>query len=102
MWSENTGAPFHREDGSVVERGEQFDATEDELRRMAYKIRPCAKPEEPKPAEDWQQNPEWPLVLSPRLYLRMSPDGPYAALARRLTGQEEAEHGDADDSNSGT
>lgn len=99
---ENHGAWFIRKDGARIERGDVFDATEDEMARMAYKIkaihtpvylgrpfveavgastRVATVPPPPMPG----QHPDWPLRMTPAMYLQIEPQGPYAKLAQRLS-----------------
>ncbi len=86
----NTGAPFHRPDGTVWERDAVAEPTEDELRRRRYKLR--AVGEERPEMFGWERDAvetpppsdssDWPLRMTPETYLRMHPDGDHAELAR--------------------
>lgn len=92
MRCRNEGAPHHREDGEVIDAGEEFDATADELTRYAYKLKVV---EEPPPLwADTQEvqieSQEWVLQMQPELYLRVYPQGAHAALARRIVERGES------------
>lgn len=99
MKHQNTGAPFRRADGTVVERGEVFDPTVEELARRRYKLRAVEGPIAAVPSPLDSSVGVWPLQMSPETYLRLHDDGIHAALARELveaTGQQEGEHSDGD------
>lgn len=95
----NRGAGFTREDGTRVERGQVFQPTDFELRRLAHKLRPYTgtiPPEDfpaPRPrVPATPVNPEgWSLSMTPELYLELEPEGHHAAEARKLLGLEDAD-----------
>lgn len=89
----NIGAPFNRDNGARVQSGEVFVPTQRELNRRRNKLRrvdPAG--EDIRPPEPAPPPPAgWPLRMSPETYLRLTPDGPHAELARALAGPEPVE-----------
>lgn len=86
----NVGAPFGREDGTRVERGEVFVPTEIELIRRAYKLEKIGERETStltRPIAREIDAEGWNLRMKPALYLQLDPDGPYADAARRSLGK---------------
>lgn len=102
----NIGATFGRRDGTRARRGQTFLPTAEELRRFKYKLRPIDPRTRPLvlspravdpavPAAPEAPVMEWPMRMAPALYLQVYPDGPHAALAQKLIGeQEDSNHGD--------
>lgn len=103
----NMGAPFPREHGGRVLRGEVLTPTAQELARWGYKLRfvagdameaaavPAGASSEnanmapfiPVEAADAPDADEaWPMAMTPARYLALYPDGPHAAQARALVG----------------
>jgi len=93
----NVGAPFRRADGSMWERGQDAEPTQEELIKRRYKLRPVEPGERVRPTErdrragrllrkvtPMSSPDEWPLQMSTTRYLQLHPEGPYADLARRL------------------
>lgn len=83
----NIGAPFVSSTGERVAKGALYQPTPLDLRRRSQKLRPLdpnTPPPPPPPPAPPLPNPEWPLVMSPELYLRLDPEGPWAAKAREL------------------
>jgi len=90
MYYRNTGAPFKRSDGSVVNKGDIFVPTPQELSRRRYKLHPVeVTPEQvayistdpPIPAPKLAR---WALRMAPETYLKLHPTGPHADQARAL------------------
>ena len=81
----NIGAAFTRADGSTWERNAVHVPAAADLARRGYKLLP-----EPPVQADVPEvaavpvSAEWPLLMSPPMYLRLHPTGLHAALARRL------------------
>jgi hypothetical protein len=90
----NRGAPFTREDGTVIASGEVFVPTDVERKRRAYKLRPAgeravdarAEYRTARPAAKTVR-PGWDRDMSPELYLQLDPNGPYAEDARQALGK---------------
>lgn len=110
----NSGAPFDRDDGTRVARGDVIEPTEKELVLFRYKLRlfkgdvatapkPRQKPpRHQEPAAPGRWGKDWPLQMDPDLYLKLHPEGTYAKLARMVSAQPElevegSEGGDSDE-----
>lgn len=100
MKYENTGAPHHRPDGSVVETGAVFEPTERELLTWGRKFKlvdgqddaPKMGTNVPtttatgKPVLPPVTDKRWKLSMHPDLYLKLHPEGTHAATARAVLG----------------
>lgn len=85
----NVKAAFLRESGEWIGRDVVFEPTDAELRQYSYKL--VAEPveiEAPQASTE-ESSLKWPMVMAPALYLRLHPEGPHAAQARRLVKEGE-------------
>lgn len=110
----NKGAPFRRKsDGHLVARGSTVELEEEDYAPRKHKLEELPFPprtaEAPPPAqpppvaeqadgggeektedagaeegEEAESPPGWPMKMKPKLYLKMHPKGPHAALARQI------------------
>lgn len=79
----------HRADGTVLTEGDIFEPTEHERRAIPYKMRKC----EPDPDAEMDADAtipdvsladDWHGKMGPVEYLKRYPNGPKAALARKI------------------
>jgi hypothetical protein len=87
----NTGAPWTREDGTVIWIDAVFEPTEQELAMFSYKLKsePAEEVAEESESSTEETAQTWPMVMRPDLYLKLHPTGPHAELARRLVKEGE-------------
>ncbi len=88
MIHRNTGAPFRRADGSTWHRDAEHEATAEELKRRAYKLRLVVT--RIAPALQKKREDGWPLAMQPERYLAISPEGKHAPLARQIVGDAQS------------
>lgn len=84
----NVGAPFERDDGTIVETEQELDPTPRELRLYAHKLEPAEEAGALFEDPDGGDSVRWPMRMHPALYLEIYPKGPHSVAATKVLALE--------------